>query len=178
MRTYWTVLLLGGAIASLAATDALSQTYPFYYGHNYGTHYVKDHNHDYWQDYSPDRKRYFGDPGYEAVDDPDVTNDSQDDQMARFKGYTYKDDGYGYRYRPREPLPRGSHKYAAPDRKDVFEVGVDLFEADYVGKDISSTTPRQLHIESRVAPGDTPPVSRRPRFRADRSLDRYGRHRL
>jgi hypothetical protein len=161
MRRFSRWFLTAAAIAIVPAATAFGQNYPFYYGHNYGTHYVKDKNHDYWHDYSPDRDHYFGDPGYERYDDPDMTNDAQQDSQAHFKGFDYDDDGFGYRYRPTRPLPQGRLKYQTPDPTDVYGVGPDLFEPDYVlGRPVD---------EVRVAR----PL---PRIRADRSMDKYGRY--
>jgi hypothetical protein len=151
------------AIAAMPLATAFGQNYPFYYGHNYGTHYVKDKKHDYWHDYSPDRDHYFGDPGYEAYDDPDVTDDAQADSQAHFKGFDYDDDGFGYQYRPNRPLPQGRMKYERPDPRDVYGVGPDLFEPDYV---------RGVPVDDVARPR---PLTR---FRTDRSMDKFGRYRL
>ena len=154
----WIIFAL--AIAVTPLTTASGQNFPFYYGHNYGTHYVKDKKHDYWHDYSPDRDHYFGDPGYEVYDDPDITNDAQADSQAHFKGFDYDDDGFGYNYRPTRPLPQGRAQYEKADPRDVYGVGPDLFEPDYV----------------RGRPVDDAPRPA-PRVRADRSMDKYGRYR-
>lgn len=175
-------LINGAAVAILVAAipvAARGQIYPFYYGHNYGTHYVKDKNHDYWHDYSPDRDRYFGDPGYEAVDDPDTTNDAQADSQAHFKGYDYDDDGFGYQYRPQQPLPRGQANYGKPDARDIYGVGPDLFEPDYINEGPRGTVGRARVAERRseAETGQSAPSSR-PRLRSDRSMDKFGRYRL
>lgn len=160
MRRLSQLAMVAVAFAITPLATAFGQSYPFYYGHNYGTHYVKDKNHDYWHDYSPDRDHYFGDPGYERYDDPDVTNDAQQDSQAHFKGFDYDDDGFGYQYRPNLPLPQRREKFTHPDPRDVYGVGPDLFEPDYVRARPVNETPRLL-----------------PTVRSDRSMDKYGRYR-
>jgi hypothetical protein len=160
MQRYSKWILCWLAIAMTPLTAAFGQNYPFYYGHNYATHYVKDKNHRYWHAYSPDRARYFGDPGYEVYDDPDLTDDRQADSQAHYKGYDYHDDGFGYQYRPTRPLPQDPARYAKPDRSDVYGVGPDLFEPEYAHGQPVNASPRRL-----------------PPLRTDRSMDKYGRYR-